>query len=91
MIQALDARITSAMALEIMQRRPFKTMQDLDRIANVEPIAKELRLTNSYQVTTDHFGARMTATLTETTKTARAVLSRNASSAQTTLLHFLVE
>ena len=90
-LQALDARITPAMALEIMQGRPFWTTQDLDRISSVEPIAKALRLTNAYQVTTDHFGARLTATLTETTKTARAVLYRNPSTGRTTLLYYRVE
>ena len=54
-------------------------------------IAKALRLTNGYQVTTDHFGARLTATLTETTKTARAVLYRNASTGQTSLIYYRVE
>ena len=90
-IQALDARLTPAMALEIMQGRPYRTPQDVDRVASVEPIAKALRLTGAYQVTTDHFGARLTATVTETTKTARAVLYRNASTGQTSLLYYRVE
>jgi general secretion pathway protein K len=52
-IQVLDPRITPAMALEVMQGRPYRTLQDLDRVANFESIAKELRVAGGYAVRSD--------------------------------------
>lgn len=76
-IQTLDRRITQAMATEIVQGRPYKTPQDLDKVNSFEPIAKELRVTNAYDVKTNYFSARMTITVNEVTKSSFAVLRRD--------------
>jgi general secretion pathway protein K len=90
-IQALDRRITPAMALEILQGRPFRALQETDRVASFEPIAKELRLTGAYQVRSDYFSARISATVNEVTKTARAVLRRSGSSGESAVVYFRIE
>ena len=59
-LQALDPRITQSVAGEIVQARPFKTIQELDRVSSFEAIGKELRLQNLYDVKSDIFLARMT-------------------------------
>ncbi len=89
-IQALDERITSGLALEIVQARPFTTPQDADRVRSFESIAKALRLANVYRVQTDHFSARLTVTMQDVTTTAQAVLRRSAQQGQTTLLSFQI-
>ena len=58
-LQALDPRITQGMAADIVQARPFKTIQDLDRVSSFEDIGKELRQQNLYDVKSDLFMARM--------------------------------
>ena len=58
-LQALDPRITQSMAAEIVQARPFKTIQELDRVSSFEAIGKELRLQNLYDIKSDLFLARM--------------------------------
>ena len=90
-IQALDPRITPGMALEVVQRRPFRSIQELDNVANMEPIAKELRLRSAYRVWTDHFSVRISATVNEVTKTAKAVIQRSGLKGRNTLLYFRVE
>lgn len=76
-IQTLDPRITQSMALEIVQGRPYRTPQDLDRVSSFEPIAKELRVTNAYDVKSSYFSVRMTITVNEVTKSSFAVLHRD--------------
>ncbi len=75
-IQALDARITQAMAMSVVSGRPFLTIQDADRISDFEPIAKELRLTQAYDVRSNYFSVRASITVNEVTKAAYAVLRR---------------
>jgi general secretion pathway protein K len=89
-IQALDPRITQTMAAEIVQGRPFKTIQDLDRVSSFEPIGKELRLQNVYDVKTDMFSARMLLTMNEITRTGTVVIQRNANDGSGTVKYFRV-
>jgi general secretion pathway protein K len=89
-IQALDPRITQTVAGEIVQGRPFKTIQDLDRVGSFEPIGKELRLQNVYDVKSDMFSARMVLTLNDITKNGTVVIQRNASDGSGTVMYFRV-
>jgi len=57
-LQALDSRITQGMAADIIQARPFKTIQDVDRVGSFEEIGKALRQQNLYDVKSDLFMAR---------------------------------
>lgn len=87
-LQALDPRITQAMAGEIMQGRPFKTIQDLDRVGSFAEIGKELRLLNIYDVKSNMFSARMSLTVNETTKSGAVVLQRDEGTGNSTVLYF---
>jgi general secretion pathway protein K len=73
-LQALDPRITQAMAGEIVQSRPFSTIQDLDRAGSFAEIGKQLRLLNVYDVKSNIFSARMSLTVNETTKVGALVV-----------------
>jgi general secretion pathway protein K len=91
-IQALDADITSTMAGELVQLRPFRTIQDVDQVSSFESIAKtKLRPTNAYRVQTDFVSAHMAVSIGEVTKLATAVFQRNPSSGQTQLQYFRTE
>jgi general secretion pathway protein K len=91
-IQALDPDITLAMAGELVQLRPFRTVQEADQVSAFEPIAKsKLRPLNAYRVQTDYLSARMTVSIGEVTKIATAVFQRNPASGQTQLRYFRVE
>lgn len=87
-LQTLDERITSTIALEIVQARPFTSIQDADRVTSFEPIAKELRLTNQYHVRSNYFSAELTMTLPEVTTMAHAVFHRSSQTGLATLLAF---
>lgn len=87
-MRALDPRISQSMAGEIMQGRPYKQMQDLDRITSFEPIAKELRLLQAYDVKSQHFGISGTIRVNDTVRAARAVVRRDEAKGDTTLLYF---
>ncbi len=76
-LQALDPRITQGMAADIVQARPFKTIQDLDRVSSFEEIGKELRQRNLYDVKSDLFMARMVVKVNELTRNATVVLQRD--------------
>jgi general secretion pathway protein K len=89
-IQALDPRITQTMAAEIIQGRPYKTIQELDRAGSFETVGKELRLQNVYDVKSDLFQARMTLRINDVTKQAIAVLQRNANTGNSILLYYRV-
>ena len=45
-LQALDPSITQSMASDIALARPFKTIQELDRVSSFADIGKELRAQN---------------------------------------------
>jgi len=90
-LQALDPRISTAMAQEIIQARPFRTIQDADRVSGFEPIAKELRLTSGYQIKTDLFSVRVSVRVQEVTKVAKAVLHRQGAQGDSKVLYFRIE
>ncbi|HSC56732.1 MAG TPA: type II secretion system minor pseudopilin GspK [Nitrospira sp.] len=87
-LQALDPRITQSMAGEIIQSRPFKTIQDLDRVGSFAEIAKELRLLNVYDVKSDIFSAHMLLTVNETTKSGAVVLQRDQATGNSAVRYF---
>ena len=89
-LQALDPRITQAMAGEIVQSRPFSTIQDLDRVGSFAEIGKELRLLNVYDVKSNLFSARMSLTVNETTKAGALVLQRDEGTGNSNVLYFRV-
>jgi len=76
-LQALDPRITQGMAGDIVQARPFKTIQDLDRVSSFEDIGKELRQRSLYDVKSDLFMARMVVKVNEMTRNATVILQRD--------------
>jgi general secretion pathway protein K len=87
-LQALDPRITQAMAGDIIQNRPFKTIQDLDKVSSFAEIGKELRLLNVYDVKSSIFSARMSLTVNDTTKTGDVVLQRDEATGNSTVQYF---
>ena len=90
-IQVLDPRITPAMASEVAKGRPFLTMQDVDRVAIFEPIAKELRLAGAYAVESDHFSIKISATINEVTKNSLAVVRRSRTRGDSRVIYFRLE
>jgi general secretion pathway protein K len=89
-LQALDPRITQGMAADIVQARPFKTIQELDRVSSFEDIGKELRQRNLYDVKSDLFLARMVVGVNEVTRNATVVLRRDPATGTGTVLYFRV-
>jgi general secretion pathway protein K len=87
-LQALDPRISQTMAGEIIQSRPFKTVQDLDRVGSFAEIAKELRLLSVYDVKSNLFSARMSLTVNETTKSGAVVLQRDEATGLSAVRYF---
>ncbi len=87
-IQALDPGITQTMAAEIIQSRPFKTSQDLDRVSGAAEIMRTLRGTRAYDVKSDMFSARMTLTVNETTTSVAVVLQRDEATGTSTVRYF---
>ena len=87
-LQALDPRITQSMATEIIQARPFKTIQELDRVSSFEAVGKELRLQNLYDIKSDLFLARMVVRVNEVTRNATVVLRRDASTGTGAVLYY---
>jgi general secretion pathway protein K len=90
-IQALDPRITRETANEIIAGRPYRTVQEPDRIGSFEPLAKELRLSDGYQVKTDHFSVRMKVAAGGLVRAAQAVLRRSGKNGESELLYFRIE
>jgi general secretion pathway protein K len=90
-IQSLDAEITPAMAMEIAQGRPYKTKEDLNRIVSFSEIGTKLRGSGSvYDVVSEYFSARLAITVNESTKTALAVLRREANKGDSTVEYLRV-
>jgi general secretion pathway protein K len=75
-LQTLDPGVTQSVALEIVQGRPYKTKVELDRVGSFQEIGRTLR--NDYDIKSDYFSARLAVTVNETTKTAWAILKRDA-------------
>lgn len=90
-LEALDPRMSPSIAQEVVRARPFRTIQDLDRVKSMEPIAKELRTLGVYTVRSDFFSARVSATIHEVTKTARAVIHRTGTNGESALLYLRLE
>ncbi len=87
-IQALDADITPAMAGEIVQGRPFKTKEDLNRIGSFADIGAKLRASGTiYDVKSEYFSAKLSITVNESTKTAVAVIQRDANKGDSTVTY----
>lgn len=89
-LQALDPRITQGVASDIIQARPFKTIQDLDRVSSFEAVGKELRIQNLYDIKSDLFLARMVVRVNEVTRNGTVVLQRNASTGTSSVLYYRV-
>ncbi len=87
-IQSLDTDITQSMATEIVQGRPYKTKVDLDRISNFKDIGQRLR--TDYDIKSEFFSARLVITVNESTKTALAVLRREADKGESTVQYLRV-
>jgi len=89
-LQALDPRVTQSMASDIVQARPFKTIQELDRVSSFEDIGKELRPQNLYDVKSDLFLARMTVRVNEVIRNAIVVLQRDPNTGMGTVKYYRV-
>ena len=90
-IQSLDEGITPTMALEIVQGRPYKTKEDLNRIGSFSEIGTKLRASGSvYDVKSEFFSARLAITVNESTKTALTVLRRDADKGDSTVEYLRV-
>ena len=89
-LQALDSRITQGIAGDIVQGRPFKTIQELDRVSSFEDIGKELRQQNLYDVKSDLFLARMLVRLNEVARNAVVVLQRDPNTGTSTVKYYRV-
>ena len=90
-IQTLDPAITQTMAMEIVQGRPYKKKEELDRIGSFQEIGQSLRASpNGYDVKTEYFSARLAITINESTKTAFAVLRRDATRGESAVLYLRV-
>lgn len=90
-IQALDPAITQTMAAEIMQGRPYKKKEDLDRIGSFQEIGAKLRATQSgYDVKSEFFLARLAISVNDVTKTALVVLQRDANKGDSTVKYLRV-
>jgi general secretion pathway protein K len=89
-LQALDPRITQSVAGDIIQGRPFKTIQELDRVSSFEAIGKELRLQNLYDIKSDLFMARMIVGVNEVTRNATVVLQRDPNTGTGAVLYYRV-
>jgi general secretion pathway protein K len=82
-LQTLDPNVTQTVAMEIVQGRPYKTKVELDRVGSFQEIGRTLR--SDYDVKSDYFSARLAVTVNETTKTALAILKRDASKGESTV------
>ncbi|HSL03569.1 MAG TPA: type II secretion system minor pseudopilin GspK [Nitrospiraceae bacterium] len=89
-LQALDPSITQGVAADIAVARPFKTIQELDRVSSFADIGKELRAQNLYDVKSDLFLARMMVRVNEVTRNATAVLQRDQNTGASSVLYYRV-
>ncbi|MDP1768869.1 MAG: type II secretion system minor pseudopilin GspK [Nitrospirota bacterium] len=89
-LQALDPRISQGVASDIIQARPFKTIQDLDRVSSFEEVGKELRLQNLYDIKSDLFLARLIVSVNEVTRNGTVVLRRDANTGVSSVLYYRV-
>jgi general secretion pathway protein K len=88
-IQALDPDITQGIAMDVVQGRPYKNkVADVDRISSFQEIGRRLR--NDYDVKSELFSSRLAITVNESTKTAFAVLRRDADKGDSTVQYLRV-
>jgi len=87
-IQALDPAITPTMATEIVQGRPYKNKVELDRIGSFQEIGARIRV--DYDVRSEYFSAHLTITVNETTRTALAMLRRDANKGESSLSYLRI-
>ena len=87
-IQALDPAITQTMAMEIVQGRPYKTKVDLDRIGSVQDIGARIRA--DYDVKSDYFSAHLAIRVIESTKSALAILRRDANKGESSVQYLRI-
>ncbi len=87
-IQSLDPAISQTIAMEIVQGRPFRNKVELDRIGSFQEIGAKLR--SEYDIKSQYFSARLAITVNETTKTAFAVLRREANKGDSSVLYLRV-
>jgi general secretion pathway protein K len=90
-LEVLTPRITPALALAVVQARPFRTMQDVDHVVEFGPVAKELQLTGAYTVESEYFTIRTSVTANEATQNARAVVRRARTDGDTRVIYFQLE
>ena len=89
-LQALDPGITQSVAGDIVQARPFKTIQELDRVSSFEDIGKALRAQNLYDVKSDLFLARMMVRVNEVARSVIVVLQRDPNTGLGTVQYYRV-
>ena len=90
-IQTLDPAISQSIAAEIIQGRPYKKKEDLDRIGSFQEIGAKLRASpNGYDVKSEFFSSRLSVTVNDITKTAWVVLHRDPSKGDSTVLYLRV-
>ncbi len=90
-LQALDPAITQSIAAEIIQGRPYKKKEDLDRVSSFKDIGAKLRVGQSgYDVKSDFFSARLAITVNDVTKTVWVVLQRDANKGDSTMKYMRV-
>jgi len=76
-LQALHSKMTAELAERIVQARPIRRLDDLDKVPGMEQIAKELRsLEQAYDVQSDVFIIRSRGEVQETSRVVRATVER---------------
>lgn len=89
-LQALDPGITQSVAGDIVQARPYKTIQELDRVSSFEDIGKALRAQNLYDIKSDLFLARMMVRVNEVARNVIVVLQRDPNTGMGTVQYYRV-
>lgn len=77
-LQAMDSRISPQIADGIVKARPFRRLQDLDRVTGMEQVAKELRaIGQAYDIRSDIFSITSEGRVHDTTRVIRAAVVRS--------------
>lgn len=79
-LRALDPRITPDVADRIVKARPFRRLDDFDRVPGLEQVAKELRVVaQAYDIRSDTFSIVSRGQVQGTSRVARATVVRSLS------------
>ena len=78
-IQSLDASITPGLAAGVGGARPFRSIQDVDRVSGFESIASRLRQTQLFDVRSNYFTVWVDVSLPGHSRHTRVVLRREVS------------